>query len=116
MLLCGAVLRRPLGPESRTDQRAWVGVVEAGALPEVKEGSHADATIVAMNSGKTPALDVTQTAKWKIVSKGTPLDIEKEISSGRHEQQGVLQPGGRRILSSRFDAPLTKAQGRGDLS
>jgi hypothetical protein len=43
-------------------------------------------------------------------SKGIPLNPEKDIATGNHERQGVIQPGGRRILSGRFDAPLTKAQ------
>lgn len=78
---------------SRADQRAWVGVVEAGL-----GGPPSGLQIVVENSGKSPARNVLQAAGWKRVPHDTVIDVEAEVSKRHPTTQGVLQPNARRNL------------------
>jgi hypothetical protein len=83
----------------RDEQRAWVGAVEFGRPNNLEIGKKATFNFVVSNSGKTPALHVTQRiAAWPF-AKGqefhpvwTPITTQSAVI--------VLQPGMRITIST----------------
>jgi hypothetical protein len=55
--------------QNRLDQRAWVGDVRVSSF-ELKAGETPTLFIIVRNSGKTPALDFTDTITTSIVNRG----------------------------------------------
>ena len=90
------------------DQRAWLGVTEVAAAPQLREGVIFNPTVYAVNSGKTPALNVVKIAGWKKIPASEQIDCAYEVSTRKPIDQGVIQPNARRELSPEFSETLSK--------
>src|ERR1035438_24270 len=84
---------------SRTDQRAWVGVIEVASPPELRQGTVLNSTVTISNQGKTPAYNVIQRAGFRIIKNGDQFDPEREVAASSPQTQGIIMPSGKRELS-----------------
>src|SRR5208283_4014630 len=82
----------PARRNMQIDQRAWLGVTEVAVAPQLREGVMFNPTAYAANSGKTPALNVTQIAGWKKVPAGEQIDCAYEVSTSKPINEGVSSP------------------------
>jgi len=98
----------PARRNMQIDQRAWLGVTEVAVAPQLREGVMFNPTAYAANSGKTPALNVTQIAGWKKVPAGEQIDCAYEVSTSKPINEGVIQPNAKRELSPAFSGALSK--------
>jgi hypothetical protein len=78
---------------ARTDQRAWVGLIDATVLPLTSTGG--GFTVRLQNTGKTPALDMKLSAVIKLD------DIERS-SDDEDPTTGVLSPAGTLMPGATF--------------
>jgi hypothetical protein len=83
------------------EQRAWIGVLGVGNL-KVKVGESPQASVIVVNSGKTPAVYVKQIISGNILPKGQSSFIYK--SSPAEKSQSVIQPG----MNVRIDFPANE--------
>jgi hypothetical protein len=88
-----------LRSSTHLDQRAWLGVTEVATPTELNEGTLLNPSAFLVNSGRTPAFNVVQRAGYRIVKTGDIFDPAHEVSVSNIFRQGVVQPGGKRILS-----------------
>jgi hypothetical protein len=94
---------------TRTDQRAWVGVTEAGA-GTLAPDTQLDLAVIVANSGKTPALKVVSRAGWRVQGTTEPVDCPRMLAELTQEAFGVIQPGARRNVTPRLPLSLTAGQ------
>jgi hypothetical protein len=72
---------------ARRDQRAWIAVVDIQGIPEV--GTMFSVNLVAQNSGKTFAKNLTMRAVIEIAQKGEEPDFSLEDSDAERKASSV---------------------------
>jgi hypothetical protein len=72
---------------ARHDQRAWIAVVDIQGIPEV--GTMFSVNLVAQNSGKTFAKNLTMRAVIEIAKKGEEPDFSLEDSAAARKDSSV---------------------------
>ena len=96
------------------DQRAWVGNTEV--LPPIfadgnkavylKDGQETSFTTFIMNSGKTPAKNVTQSYSYRTLSSGVAFSLRYPGT----DRMGVIQPGLRLQVTTPTTERASKVQ------
>jgi hypothetical protein len=93
---------RQVRTTARHDERAWIALVDIQGIPEV--GTTFSANLVAQNSGKTFAKNLTMRAVIEIAKKGEEPDFSLDDSDAARKDSGVslLAPNADYVMDVEF--------------
>jgi hypothetical protein len=83
---------------TRVDQRAWLGVSETVAVP-LTVGEQLRVSVKFVNSGKTPALHLSEAAAWLLLPASQQPDLPNALLGHVSATNGVVAPGSPRTDS-----------------